>query len=564
MENIQNVEPEDRIDFIDTGTVAQQDEHTLNQEAPGSAITQRHLLDDYNTPESWLQYNGNLLQSGDTPVSRLTPNNVATLSQAYVIETDSAGLQNNPVIVPGDPPVMYITQGNQVVRAVNARTGDEYWEFRYSTRREGASAGTRNRGVALYGDNVYFAAHDLHMVALDRYTGELQWTQDFMMEEQIDEMPNAVQRVSNTEAPLVYDGKLFIGASGDAAGWTHLTVMDTSDGEIINQHRVAPKSEWIGDSWQFSSGAAWMSPSVDPQTDTAFFATANPDPMLNGAVRPGPNKFTNAIIAVDTQSGDIKWTNQIHSHELWDYDVGHVTPYVFDAEIDGEEHRLVSVDNKTAWTYMIDVETGKLIDRTDAWGRQEHRFGSWPDSEFLNLPPWGQENAANMTPTFPGATEWPPDAFSRRTGYRYVGYVDAEDTVATDPSWEFGPENFDGFGGFWQPDAEFGNTAYFQAIDLESGEVQWRTEVADVNPDLTSSAAFLGGVTATTGGVVMAGSSGGSLIAYDDESGDQLWMDDTGGRITASPVVWDDPIAGEAYVAVSSNDRIIVYSGGAW
>jgi alcohol dehydrogenase (cytochrome c) len=556
-------EPEERMEQIDKGPVAQEDEVTLNQKVPGDTITEEQLLNDYENPASWLQYNGNYQQTGDSAVTRISPDTVESLEEAYRIETDTKALETNPVIVPGgdsNPPVMYLTQNNQVIKAVNARTGELFWEFNYSPRREDHAYGGVNRGVAVWKDTVLFGAMDVRLLALDRYTGELKWETDFLMEEQVDEMTNVAKRIGFTHTPLVLDGHVFLGQSSDYAGWTAISVIDANSGDIVTQHRTGPKSEWIGESWRFASSAMWMSPAVDPQTNTVFVTTANPDPMFLGTVRPGPNKHSNSIIALDASTGEIKWTNQIFAHELWDYDIGAAVPYVFDARVDDEERRLVGVDNKTAWSYFVDAETGELVDRSNAWGIQQHQFGSWPESEFLNLPPMGKENRAPMRPVVTGATEWPSNSLSRRTGLRYIGVNDASQTLYANPDWKVEDEPSVAYGGTVEKEEGYDNKGYVVALDPASGTVKWRSQVPDVDPEASAVVAFLGGTTATAGGVVFVGSPGGSLYAYDDETGNELWSGDTGGRITAVPVVWDDPAEGKAYVSIASDDSVVVYA----
>lgn len=556
--------PEDRQKYL--GTVEVPEDERIDEyqgETPVTEVTDQMLREDATDPTSWLQYNGNLAQTGYAPADRLTTDNVGDLSVEYAIETESRGLETNPVVVPGDPPQMYFTQrtglllGRQeereaqnfvAVRAVNARTGEEFWTAQYEMP-ENVSRNNEairvNRGVAVYGDKVYVGTADTKLVAFDRASGETVWETSLLLEGQ--EQP----RVSFTEAPVAYDGKLFIGQAGDANGWTAVLAVDAESGEILWEQPTVDRDAWVGETWKFSSASGWMSPTVDAESDTVFWSLGNPDPMLNGLVRPGPNTYSNSVIALDANTGEIKWNHQLIPHELWDYDV-HTTPMVFDIEVDGERRRVVTTDWKAGWTYMIDVETGDLIDRSSPFARQG-------GETFLEMPPAGADNAETMSPTTTGATEWPPDAYSRKTGYKYLGVTNATTEVWYDPDWAWGPDNYDAYGGGAEGLLE-GNSAEVVAMDQASGDIVWSHELEDVESNWPDVRLFPGGNTATGGNVVFHGSSGGHMIALDAETGEKLWQHDTGGRITASPVVWDDPDDGKQYVSVAADNRIVTYS----
>lgn len=226
-------------------------------------------------------------------------------------------------------------------------------------------------------------------------------------------------RISVTRAPVVYDGKIFVGQTGDFGGWTVMSAIDAESGESVWHQRTSPLEQWVEDAWRYSSTAPWLSPSIDPEPDTVFWSIGNPNPWFFPSARPGPNKYADSVIALDVESGKMKWVNQILPHDVWDYD-NHMSPAVFDMEVERtvhlfdrikddlreagiedlgavreameaqfddltvevtEERRVVSTDFKTGHTYVFDVETGRLIERSNAWAKQEHE---WADS-FLSL-----------------------------------------------------------------------------------------------------------------------------------------------------------------------------------
>lgn len=568
------IEPEERLSHLDAGPIPDRNRLRQNDEVPGSDVTDDLLREDRQRADSWLHYNKGLEQIGYSPADGVTPNNVADLTLDYTVDTVpglgdcvNRGQEANPTIVPGDPPVMYLSQGQMHVNALNARTGEGYWKFEYGIEEIDAS-GVRNRGVAVWNDKAYVAFPDEtavppRLLALNRYTGELQWEVNLMTEEQQEAETSLADQLFITQQPMVYDGKIFIGQSSDKAAWTYLLAFDAETGEQLWKWQVGKPDEWVGETWKFSSGAAWMTPTIDPATDTVFFATTNPDPMMNGVVRPGPNKHTQSVVALDTESGERKWSHQMLAHELWDYDASN-SPFVFDMQVDGEERRVVAQAGKVGWLYVFDAENGRLLERSAGFARQDH----WGEG-FLNFPPAGEENKKEMWPSLHGAHEWLPESYSPATGLYYTGSNDNVMNVAYDPDWEYDPDkdyaaqNGDTFaiGGFIGYPESADVKSRVAAIDPASGNIEWTHELEDVPTDSPASHPFTGGTTATAGGVVFHGSSGGHLVALNAETGDRLWRADTGGRIAAQPIVWEDPQEGKQYVAVTSNsEQLHVYS----
>lgn len=551
--NYGDIEPEERGQHLDHPASAAESSVSRFKQAdsvPELAVTDEMLQNDVERADSWLVYNKGLGQIGFSPATALSPDNVGNLSQQYSISTEGAGLETNPLIVPSDPPVMYYTvQGAWEIVAANARTGEKFWQFQASVADTVDNLDLpMNRGVAIREDMLYFAKPASSLVALNRYTGEKQWETDLVQSDQDRD------RVYQTQAPVAYNGHLYIGQSSDYAEYTTVSAVDAESGEIVWQHRTAPKDEWVGDTWQFSSNAAWMSPAVDSASNTVFFSVGNPDPMMNGEVRPGPNRDSCSLLAVDGQTGEIKWKQQISPHDLWDYDV-HTTPRVYDMNVGGETRRVVATIWKAGWIYVYDVETGQLITRSPPITKQD-------GEAFLSLPGAGQENAKELFPPITGATEWPPDTYSPQTGLHYSGTVEAGQNLWYDPEWayeDYGRESF-AYGGGSTPIEDYENKAKVTAIDTTTHEVAWEHELEDVNSAWPPARLFTGGTTATAGNLVFHGSAGGNLVALNAETGDKLWSNDTGSRITASPVVWQDPANSTEYVTVAAGGDILTYS----
>lgn len=287
-----------------------------------------------------------------------------------------------------------------------------------------------------------------------------------------------------------------------------------------------------------------------------MWGVGNPNPWFFGAARPGPNKYGDSVIALDVNSGDLKWDHQILPHDVWDYDATTI-PIVFDMEVGDETRRVVSLDHKTGWTYVIDVETGRLLERSEAWAKQEHEW----DQTFLSLPPLGKENAGNMWPSVWGGTEWPPDAYSPTTGLRYIGVNNAPTAMWRADNWSYNEENpKKAVGGGTQKVKGGDHSAEVAAMNPDSGDVVWTHTLEHVKSNWPAARLYAGGTTATAGNVVFHGSSSGYLKALSAESGELLWESKTDRRIFTSPVVWEDPAEDTAYVSVFADEKFYTYS----
>lgn len=539
-------------DFEEDGEpMLEENVHELKQEVPGEDVTDQMLREDIANPNSWLHYNKGLEQIGFAPATRITPENIGDLSPEYMID-EYGGSQNEPIIVPGDPPVLYYTQASpQEVRAVNARTGDEYWRFAYAN--ENTKGLTQaNRGVAVYQDKVYLGAHDNSLIAIDRYTGEQVWKTKTLTPKQEEEM-SVPERMANTQAPELFDGLVFKGMTGYYGGWGAYTAVDAETGEIQWQYEVIPEDEWVGESWRYGDASPWNSAAIDAESRTIFIPGANPGPMMNGVVRPGPNKHSDSVIALDVDSGEEKWTTQLVAHDWHDYDTYNTR--IVEMEVDGEVKRVLEAVNKTGYLYFLDIETGQLIERSRPYAKQGGEV------DFMGMLPKGQENAATVWPSDWGSTEWTPDSYNPQTG---LAHIAANDTVKRywydDYEYDSSVAEVNVGGGFQLVDyEEFPDiSAHITAIDPATGEEVWREELEQ---DQYQSRA--GGTTAAGGGVVFASSPTANLVAVDAESGERVWehsVTDPPRGITAAPVSWDDPVESKQYVAVASVDGIQVFA----
>jgi glucose dehydrogenase len=289
-------------------------------------------------------------------------------------------------------------------------------------------------------------------------------------------------------------------------------------------------------------------PSVDPQSGTVFFTTGNPSPQINGLVRPGPNRHSDSVIAVDIETGEEKWAHQLTAHDWWDYDA--YLSSVFDMEIDGETKRVIGAKDKTGWFYVIDAETGQLLRRSEPHANQGAEL------PLFALPPASEEEAKEQSPTAMGATDWHPSGYSPDTGLYYIDSTDDFWAPYYNPDWEFRPDSLE---------HSVGGTKYFpipskgeratrvSAIDPDSGEVVWS------QPYEAAPFQFAGGNTPTGGNVVFSGAGTGTFRVLNAESGEILHERDWSPMRTA-PVTWDVPAENKQYVAVTGGGTLEVFS----
>ncbi|NEU57949.1 PQQ-binding-like beta-propeller repeat protein [Halorussus sp. MSC15.2] len=249
-----------------------------DQQIPELNVTQEMLLDSGDDPQSWLMYGGGYRQQRFTSADVITPENVSELSLEYTIKTDEKGkLEGTPIVVPSDPPIMYQTNGPDVVRAVNARSGEVLWVYRFAPDQQGPDekppltcCGVNNRGAAVLGDTLYMTTLTADVVAINRYTGEQKWLYN--------SAPTG-QGYSATWAPVVYNGSILNGSAGGEYGVQgFIESIDAETGEREWRTSMLPKEQWVGDAWKNGAATNWMTITVDPDTDTLYANVGNPVP----------------------------------------------------------------------------------------------------------------------------------------------------------------------------------------------------------------------------------------------------------------------------------------------
>lgn len=516
-------------------------------------ITEEHLHETGERTDNWLIMGGAYDSQRRYPGDELNPENVGDLEVEWEFEHGDpprTAYQNSPIIVQGDPPIMYLTFGPDELHALNARTGEFLWSHIYEPT-VGASPDTApaERGAAVFRDWVIKSTLDLGVMAVDRCTGEDVWyyngaaayrnePADDLMHEEL--MWERSRGTTSSFPPLIYDGKIMKGSFGGEYGVSGFFDAISVEGEPQWRINMCPEEEWVGDSWKHGGATAWASGCVDVENDQVIIPSANAAPWY-GTVRPGWNPYSGGKVAVSTEDGEYRWHHQDAPHDYWDYD-SPSPALVYTAEVDGEERRLASWAPKSGWVHTVDVETGQLVQRSEEYV-QHHNMWTIPGKEDLDKMPW-------IMPWLGGGTNPQPSSYHQESRTMVVTGHNEPWRWAWEDTWYEPPG--EGFSGI----AELETTEYLEewngfygvvaGIDPVSGEVKWQ----DWHDDVAR-----GGTLSTASGVSFAGTRGGDFLAYDTETGERLWADQPGGEngeVDGSPVAWHDPYEEKVFVFVST------------
>ncbi|UWQ49082.1 PQQ-dependent methanol/ethanol family dehydrogenase [Leisingera caerulea] len=500
-----------------------------------------------------------------SPLDTLNKDNVANLVPAWAFSLGGEkqrGQETQPLIYDG---IMYITGSYSRVYAIDVETGQEIWQ--YDARLpEGIlpCCDVVNRGGAIYGDTFFFGTLDARIVALDLKTGDVKWRK---------KVADYKAGYSMTAAPLIVNGLVITGNSGGEFGIVgEVQARDAETGElvwtrpVIEGHMGTFKGEdstmtgtlnatWPGDMWKTGGGATWLGGSYDAETDTLVFGAGNPAPWnshLRNAGTPvegnaGDNLYAASRIGIDPSNGEIKWHFQTTPREGWDYDgVNEVVAYT-----DRSGNKRFATADRNGFFYVLNREDGKFVsatpfvkditwaERIDDTGRpvfnEDNRPGNPADAADGN-----KGEVIFASPSFLGGKNWMPMAFSKNTGNFYVPSNEWGMDIWNEPiSYKKGAAYL-GAGFTIKPNYE-DHIGSLKAIDPDTGEIKW---------EFKNDAPLWAGVMTTAGGLVFTGTPEGRFIAFDDETGEELWSFQTGSGIVGQPITWEQN--GEQYVSVIS------------
>ncbi len=525
---------------------------------PALAVTDEDLVNDHETTGDILTYGLGYSGQRYSTLDAINKDNVKSLVPAWSFSfggEKQRGQESQPLIHDG---VMYVTGSYSRMWAIDIATGEELWQ--YDARLpEGIlpCCDVVNRGAAIYGDKVYFGTLDAKLVALDAKTGKTVWRKT---------MNDYKAGYSYTAAPLIVDGKIIVGNSGGEFGIVGaVTAYDAETGDevwyrpVLEGHMGRVNGEestmtgeknatWPDGMADFGGGATWLGGTYDPELGLAYFGTGNPAPW-NSWLRPGDNLYTTSTLALDVETGEIKWHYQTTPHDGWDYD-GVNELVNFDMEMDGETIKAGAKADRNGFFFVLNRETGEFISATpfvnevtwaegfDETGRPIFNEDNYPKDPTVVAESGQERDPVFAAPSFLGGKNWMPMAYSQNTELFYV------------PSNEWGMDIWNEPITYKKGAAYLGagfnikplNDDYIgalRAIDPASGEIKF---------EVKNEAPLWSGVLTTAGGLVFYGTPEGYLQAVDDATGEVLWKFNTGTGIVASPVTWEQD--GEQWVAI--------------
>jgi PQQ-dependent dehydrogenase (methanol/ethanol family) len=496
-------------------------------------------------PSEWLTYNGNLTGNRYSELSQINATNVHELTLKWIFSVplwknvlpDTKyfvenmryfGLETTPIVADG---VMYVT-GPNAAFALDPLTGREIWEYSRPRSRDlvGDAALGTNRGVAVLGDKVFMATDNAHLIALNRTTGHVMW-------EVV--MPGEPQHYGSTVAPLVVKDLVVAGVSG--ADWGirgFVTAYKASTGERAWRFWTIPaKGEpgydtWNGKEPALGGGSTWLTGSYDSETDTLYWSTGNPFPDSDDRDRPGDNLYTNCILALNPETGKLKWYYQVTPHDVHDWDAN--APLVLvDSKYQGSDRKLLLHANKNGFFYVLDRINGHVLLARN-FVRTTWASGIGSDGRPLRISEDGL-----LCPDV--GTNWNATAFSPVTGLFYVVALEKCDVKLTSTGVK---KN--------KAEQEPGKK-YVRALDIESGKIVW--EVPQSGP---VEGKRNGGLLATAGDILFYGDPSGDVEALDGRNGRVLWNFPTNGINKASPMTYT--AGGKQFVALAVGPNILCFS----
>ncbi len=504
-------------------------------------VSSKRLINAESEPENWLSYYGTYKSWRYSPLDEVHKGNIAKLAPVWAFETGitDGGMQCAPIVVDG---VMYVTSAWNNVFALRADSGERLWTHSYEVSDKAgipAGYGTWNRGVAVWQDLVFMGTLDNHLVAIDAKSGREVWDV---------EIENARQGGGNiTGAPLVVKDMVITGVTGgDSAHRGYLNAFDAKTGRHLWRFWTIPgegepgNETWKGDSWKQGGGSTWMTGTYDAELDLLYWAVGNPAADFYGESRKGDNLYTESIVALDPDTGKLKWHRQQIPYDVWDFDAAYEI-VLLDLEVDGKARKLLLNPNKSGYVWIIDRTNGEFV---TAWNLVEtSNWISGIDEEGnlvgRNEPEVGK--ATLVCPAIGGGRSWNHGAYSPKTGLYYSTGIEWCQTLTV--KREEGRDGLAFFGGEFKlrPPPDGRAYAHLGAYDPITGDRKWRIE--HKYPLLASQLA-------TGGGLIFSGDAEGRFFALDAETGKELWSFRTGSGHRGSAVTYS--VDGRQYIATPS------------
>jgi alcohol dehydrogenase (cytochrome c) len=509
-------------------------------------ITNSDLLGGLANPSRWLTHSGDYSGQRFSPLTQITPANVGQLAAQWTFQTNVVNkFEATPIVIDG---TLYVTGSLNHAWAIDGRTGRQIWHYqRQLPQGLKVCCGMVNRGFAVYGDRLFMATLDAHFVALDMKTGKVIYDV---------EMAAAKDGFAATGAPLVVKDKVIAGvAGGEFANRGFLDAYNPATGERVWRFYTIPapgepgSDSWKGEIWQRGGGPTWLTGSYDPQLNLLYWGVGNPNPDWDGASRPGDNLYTGSLVALDPDTGKLKWHYQYTPHDTHDWDANEV-PVLADITVNGRPRKVVMMANRNGFFYVNDRITGEFLRArpfvTTTWSNEIGRDGR----PVLNPEQEPTETGTVTCPGLYGGTNFMSPSFDATRG---LFFVTARETcmryISRPPSPNAALGNLTLGGNAALVSEPVKSSGALRAIDPTTGERKWEIAYDD---------AGWAGVLATAGGVVFSADDVGTFFAADSVSGKKLYQFQTGAAIYAPPTSY--MLDGRQYVVMPSGTTLTAFA----
>ena len=536
--------------------------------ASQAAVSYDRLLHADREPQNWLSYSGNYSGHRYSPLTEINRANVKYLQlkwsyhPLYSKNTNSQNkMENTPLVVDG---IMYTGTALEAV-ALDAVTGRQYWKLsRPLDPKAYYNAYEVNKGMAIAGDTLFWATVDCHLLAIDTRTGRIIWDKllaDFKKGYQYN------------VAPLVVRQMVLLGPATNEAGancW--VAAYDVKTGNEIWRFNTAPISAdapeaktWLGDSWKHGGSPIWNAGSYDPETNLTFWGTGNPNPGWNGDTRtPADNLYSNSVIALDADTGKLKWYYQFTPGDEYDWDSTQV-PVLVDMVWQGQPRKLMLWANRNGFFYVLDRLNGQFL-TAKAFVYQTWNDGFEETGRPIKNPKFWPKPMGGIVvnPGTQGGTNWYPPSYSPRTGLFYI------------PTWEnSGGRSAKYDAGEWKEGQRYtGSTpppgvvttggrasrppatyrkeeegyGAIRALDPKTGDKKWDFKMVNYTES---------GVLSTAGDLVFGGGMDGTFVALDAKTGELLWHVNLGGPNASGPISY--AVDGKQYIVGTGAGTLFVF-----
>jgi len=494
---------------------------------------------------NWISYNGDYSGRRYSGLAQITPENAAQLRAQWVFHIrDSTDLEVTPVVVNG---IMFVTAANDAF-ALDSRTGRQIWHYSRPVT-EGLiddASQHHNRGVGVWHSRVFLETDNAHLLCLDARSGHLLW-----------DVPYAEgnKNYGATSAPLVVKDKVFVGTSGGDDGVRgFLAAFDAETGKPAWRFWTIPgpgefgSESWPGKMYLRGGGTTWMPGTYDAELNTVYWGTSNPAPDFDGGPRPGDDLYTDCVLALDPDTGKLKWYFQFTPHDLFDFDAVE-TPVLLDAQYQGQPRKLLVQANRNGFLYVLDRTDGKFLSATPFVKKLNWAKGIDENGRPVRTDAQPTAKGMKVCPSFTGATNWYSPSYNPQT---HLFYFLAQEDCGT---FFLKPEPFAEGRGYYATGVKRARgekkEKILLAYNLDTGSFEWRY------PQIGEGGSS-GGTMTSAGGVVFFADEAESFEAVDGRTGAQLWHFTTGQRMHASPMSY--AVLGKQYVAIASGSDIFSFA----